>query len=440
MITNLPFSWFGVVLPVSWFIGRIRRRGERRRGEHDPRTNLVLAAGVLAAAGALNAAFLLCFFGNCIRYMVDFTPWFMLVASVGLLEAEARLPGRIGRNGVRATGLALALWSSVVIAASIVNFYDHSGQFPAAYRPIARVSNIAFLWLQQQRWPDYRPQEISLSLSTDRSPRQEALVSVIRDGKTQAVVFVDYLDDDKIRLGYEEPDAAVPVVFSPPLAAPPGAVHTLRLSIGGTYSEFDGRKGWLRAQFDPVPLWGSPVVSFGVYPGKLMVGAGARAGTKRAGFTGVVNSRRAITMPALPRVEGIRARITFAPEMAGRSLPLISTGQTMAGDLLFVSMHEDGKVTFGYDHWADRLRTSPEITVAPGETRVVEFWVPALAPPGRKPELVVKVDGVTIWRKEAPAFECAPENVFLGSNPIGGTTCEIVLENGVFEALQLPAP
>jgi hypothetical protein len=124
--------------------------------------------------------------------------------------------------------------------------------------------------------------------------------------------------------------------------------------------------------------------------------------------------------------------------MAGRSFPLLTTGRTKAGDILFVRMGRDGTITFGYDHWGATLLFSPAIPVAPGETRVVEFWVPALAT--TKPGLVVKVDGATVWQSDAPAFAFAPENVFLGGNPIGGSTCELVLENGIFEELQLPVP
>jgi hypothetical protein len=83
---------------------------------------------------------------------------------------------------------------------------------------------------------------------------------------------------------------------------------------------------------------------------------------------------------------------------------------------------------------------SPEISAVPGETRVVEFWAPAILPSGTKPALTVKVDGMTIWQRDAHAFGFAPKNVFVGSNPIGGSTCELVLENGIFEDLQLPAP
>jgi hypothetical protein len=279
-------------------------------------------------------------------------------------------------------------------------------------------------------------------MPADRTKRQESLASVTRGEKTMAEVLVDYLDDDKVRFGYREPASGQPAVFSPAVAAPVGATHTLRMSIGGAYSDFDGWKGRLRAHFDNVAFWDVPVVTFGIYPGKIIIGSATDKNSAARNFTGRVNARRAVTMPeiARPRVSGVRARITFTSGMAGRSFPLLSTGRTKAGDILFVRVQRDGKIAFGYDHWGDVLLFSPEMPIGSGETRVVEFWVPALFAPAGKSTIVVKVDGVTIWNREAPAYEFAPENVFLGGNPIGGSTCELVLENGVFEELQLPPP
>jgi hypothetical protein len=338
-------------------------------------------------------------------------------------------------------GLVFAVGSAAVAAASVIHFYDHDRQPPAVYRPVARVLNFPYFWLQQQRWPDYRPFELTLKLPMDRSPRQESLASVTRNDQTTAGVFLEYLDEHKVRLGYREPSVAQAPYFSPAVAAPPGAVHTLRISIGGPYSEFDGLRGRLRAQFDDVTFWDVPVVSFGNYPGKLIVGANAGPVPGASRFTGVVQAQRSVSMPdiARPRVSGIRVRITFTPAMAGRAFPLLTTGRTKAGDILIVRMPRDGKISFGYDHWGDALLWSPEISVASGESRVIEFWVPALRPAGTKSELLVRVDGATVWQREAPAFAFAPENLFLGSNPIGGSTCELVLENGIFEELQLPA-
>jgi hypothetical protein len=430
LFTNLPFSWLGAAMLAGVF---------RDRSGHGARGELRLSIAVITGAALLNATFLLFFFGSCVRYMVDFTPWFMLIASVGLLEFENWMRGA-WRIVVRVIGLGLAVFSAAVAAAAIVNFYDPEHQPPAAYRPIARVLNFPFFWIQEQRWPDYSPIELSITFPPEGKLGQEALVAVSRGRQTTALVVIEYLEDQKFRLGYREPASGQPAVFSPAVAAGADAIHTLRLSIGGEYPDFDGRNGRLRAQFDHQPFWDVPIVTFGTYPGRLVVGAEAGPVSATNGFSGVIHGRRAVTMRTLPRprVTGVRARITFTPGMAGRAFPLLTTGRTKAGDILFMRVDRDNTITFGYDHWGDAVLFSRAIPVAPGETRVVEFWVPALET--TKPPLIVKVDGAIVWQRDAPAYAFAPENVFPGGNPIGGSTCELALENGILEELQLPAP
>ena len=435
---NLPFSLFGFVALGGLLIPSLRR---------EARDGLWLALAAIATAAALNTGVLLCYFGTCIRYMVDFTPWFMLLAGVGLLELESRRSSSRARTAVGACGLLAAVFSSVVAALSVVNFYDKvPGQPPLPYRPVARALNRPIFELQQRRWPDYGPVEIALSLPAARPNGQETLVAVTRGPRETAAVLVDYLDGGQIRLGYREPPRApgkaASVIFSPAIAVPADARTTLRLSIGGPYSDYDGYKGRLRAQVDGRPLWDAQVVSFGAYPGQLHVGPEVAAGPAAPRFSGVVHSARPTTMPELPRAElgGVRVRLTFAPSMAGRALPLITTGRIKAGDFLFIRVHADHKVTFGYDHWGHPLLTSPEIPARLGEPHVVEFWIPAVTPPGREPTLIVKLDGAVVWQQAAAGFPVAPETVFLGSNPIGGSTCELALEHGVFEDAQLPPP
>ena len=126
--------------------------------------------------------------------------------------------------------------------------------------------------------------------------------------------------------------------------------------------------------------------------------------------------------------------------MTDQSHPLITSGRTKAGDLFFVRVHPGGKISFGYDHWGDALLTSPEVTLADRTTAIVEFWVPALSPPGAVPALLVRVDGATVWQQAAPAFPSTPETQFIGRNPIGGSTCLPELDHAVFEDLHLPLP
>jgi hypothetical protein len=432
LFANLPFAWFSVVVLAMVATWRVRR---------DPRHELGISVGVIGVAGVLNAALLLCFFGSCIRYMVDFTPSCMLLAAIGVLQAEDWLRAPRARTTLRVAALTAAIGSAAVTAASVISFYDNDRSPPAPYHPIARVLNRPYFWLQGKRWPDYRPVEISLSWPTNRTPRQEALACVSQGSATTAVVVVEYLDEKKVRFGYVEPAHGPTVVYSPAVPAQDSAVHSLRLSIGGPYSEYDGRNGRLRAQFDHLTFWDVPAVSFGTYPGKLTVGPEAGTRSNRAGFTGVIHGQQTIVMPELarPRMSGVRVRITITPEMIDRSFPLLCTGRTKAGDILLLRAQRNGKLTFSYDHWGDALLSSPAVPFTVGETRVIEFSVPALTP-AANPELLVKVDGATIWRQKAPAFAFDPKDIFLGANPIGGSTCEKVLENGIFEELEHPPP
>ena len=435
LLTNLPFSLFAVVSLVFLLLPGLRRQ---RAAEFS------IALGAVATAAAFSTALLLCYFGCCIRYMADFTPGCMLLAGFGLLELDARGRSIFARRMLGTFGLLLAVFSAFAAAMSVVNFYDEAtGGPPRAYRPVARVLNRTVFWWEQKRWPDYGPREIAVTLPADRTRRQENLLTISRDGQLTAEITIEYLGAEKIRLGYRENKVGARAVFSPGVPAPGGVQHALRLSIGGPYADFDGHRSRLRAQLGDLPFWDEAIVSFGTYPGKINVGTdNALDGSSPPRFSGVVHSVRPIAMPEIPRppLAGIRARVTLAPSMAGRAFPLVTTGRPKAGDLFFMRVHPNNTVSFGYDHWGTPLLTSPEVPARLGETFVIEFWIPAVSPLSVERTLVVKVDGRTVWDRPAPAFPIMPETIFLGKNPIGGSTCEPTLENGVFEELQLPPP
>ena len=141
---------------------------------------------------------------------------------------------------------------------------------------------------------------------------------------------------------------------------------------------------------------------------------------------------------------GARLRFALHPEMARRSFPLMTTGRTDAGDLLFMRVGADASLTFGYDHWADELRLAPAIPARFGEEHVVEFWVPATNRPSsgdsKARDVLVKLDGLIVWRRPAPFFPATPTAVFVGLNPIGGSTCEPTFPYSVLEQTQIAPP
>lgn len=435
LFRNLPFAWFGFVALAGLLSWRARRDGD-----NDQPWPVI---GLVAAAAALNTAVPLIFFGSCIRYMVDFAPSFMLLAAFGLFVWEARLHSLLALRLLRGTGLVLAACTALVAVLSIVNFYDNAASSPpAAFRPLARALDWPLFQLHARRWPGYAPAEIVFSLPADLSPRQEPLYAVTQDGGETALVFIDYVTDRSIRFGYRERNDDRTTRFSPAVLAEPGSVHTLRLSVGGPFAEFDGAKARLRAQLDGNRLWNESVVSIDVFPGAASLGENPAATGAARRFTGEIRAQRAIAVSDIagaPPV-GVRVQFTLQPEMAGHALPILVSGRTGEGDMLFLRVRENAAIAFGYDHWGMSELKSPEIPLHFGESQVLECWIPSNPAPGSEPLLVARINGTTVWRRSAPFNPATPESVTVGINLIGGSTCEAVFPNAVFEYLAGPPP
>ena len=368
----------------------------------------------------------------------------MLLAACGLMAWESNLRSPLALGLLRVAGLACAACTAVVAVLTIVNFYDNAASSPpAAYRPLARLLNQPFFQLRSRHWPGYAPTEIVFLLPADSSPREETLYAVTQDGSETALVFIDYVTGHSIRFGYRERGDVRTTRFSPAVLAEPGSVHTLRLSVGGPYSEFDGAKARLRAQVDGNRLWNESVVAIDVFPGAVSLGeipSAANGAARR--FSGEIRAHRAIAVSDIagaPPV-GVRVKFTLQPEMAGHALPILVSGRTGEGDMLFLRVRENAAIAFGYDHWGSSELKSPEIPLRFGEPQVLECWIPSNPAAGSEPLLVARVNGTTVWRRSAPFNPATPESVTAGINLIGGSTCEAIFPHAVFEYLTGPPP
>ena len=286
LFRNLPFSWFGLAA-LAGLLG-----WRARRDDHDQPWPVI---GLVAASAVLNTVTPLLFFGSCVRYLVDFAPSFMLLAAFGFLAWESQLRSRLARGLLRGAGLVLAAYTAIVAVLTVVNFYDNAASSPpAAYRPLARALDWPLFQLHTRDWPDYAPAEIVFTLPADRSPRHEPLFTVTNDRVETALVFVDYVSEHSIRFGYRERGDDRTLRFSPVVPAEPGSVHTLRLSVGGPYAEFDGTKFRLRAQFDGFRIWDERVVSIDVFPGAVSFGENPAVTGGAGRFTGEIRTHRTI--------------------------------------------------------------------------------------------------------------------------------------------------
>jgi hypothetical protein len=427
LFTNLPFALLalGVIATLA-----------RRRCRDTSDSQLRASLGAFAGAALISAGLLLCFFGNCVRYMADFSPWFMLLSACGVLLLHARISHLLFRRFVVGAAFALALFSAARAGLGVVNIASPERR-PAAYAPLARVLDFPAFYLRTRN-TGAAPQELAVSFPASTERRQETLLFITRAGRPRGEVIVDYLAPDQVRLGYREPTAGP--FFSPTFAVGVNSARTLQLSLGTHYPDYDGAKFALRVAVDGWPLWHAPVISLEALGADVELG-----GSGDTRFTGRIHASRTISDAALPSptAGGARIRFTHAAQLAGRSLPLATSGRAGAGDVLFLKVDTDGTLRLGYDHWADRQRFSAPLVSPRGREHTLEVWLPLAAPPapdGKDRELLVVIDGVEHWRERVPHFAADARTLSFTQCPIGGTACEPMFSEATLEATQLPYP
>jgi hypothetical protein len=117
--------------------------------------------------------------------------------------------------------------------------------------------------------------------------------------------------------------------------------------------------------------------------------------------------------------------------------PLLVTGREGAADFVYLSYPDAGHVQFGYDHWGVGGPVSGKIAVRGGESLEVEVSLGSLhydADPqwatlsAAKRDwlastVVVHANGAKVLEATASPYACGPGEVYVGSNPLGGSTC-----------------
>ena len=126
--------------------------------------------------------------------------------------------------------------------------------------------------------------------------------------------------------------------------------------------------------------------------------------------------------------------------MAGRAFPILVSGSSGHGDILFLTVHPDASLTFGYDHWGSPAINSSRVAARFGDPQVLECWIPANPAPRAEPLLIARLNGRTIWHRSAPYHPASPETITAGLNLIGGTNGEAHFPNAHFAALTDPPP
>jgi len=443
VLASLPAAAFAVYALVD---AAVRPR--------QPQADLIFVLGGVLLAGLLP---ILMFFGSCVRYLADFTPMLMVIASLGMFRAAGAGAVR-HRPSARARWIprlaaAAAVWSFAIVFLVSVDMYDHQPATPPApFERLGQVLNLPVRAWHQLRGSVYGPRQLTVRFPA-RNTGSEPLIAAADATGHSDEIRVEYLGPRTIRFAFSR-DGAAPIDRSAPIALDRGQPHQLLCSLGGLYPprggelaqsltqrQFTALRTWFHLEIDGRTVWEIPVEPATTRTEKIAVGR-SLAGSNGASFTGQILASSVLPPSSValarPAIRGVAAVLTLDSAMAGRSFPLAATGQAGTGNFLLLAVGRDGMVRFGYDHWGKPTLWSSAVPADFHAAHRIEFWMPSVLAQQPPLPLIVKWDGRLVWREPVPYFPADRNEVFVGRNPFGGTTCEPVLINAVIESTDLP--
>jgi hypothetical protein len=322
---------------------------------------------------------------------------------------------------------------------------------------------------QDSAWKGYPgPLRLSVTLPTAAAPWQMPLLRSGRDAAADRL-FLDCDARGIFRLGFvHEPESPI---FSDPVSAP--ELRELRVSLGDMLPPIENLKpeygetiAWLYHRVTVVggdqllfqrvgKLRAATPVDFAL-GGKIKDASDARAQIAAdpispkqllpwATQVRVGTSAEQLEWRGYPGA--LRLRIRFEPRPAGTSEPLVATGRTGAGDVIFVRQIGNGRVAFGHDHWGVGATLSESAVAVDGKDHELVIAFGALFPPGddapcygsepawrRLRELqVIMMDGKILLAGPANFHPSRADEIHAGINPIGASSAEPFFSGEIIE-------
>jgi hypothetical protein len=140
----------------------------------------------------------------------------------------------------------------------------------------------------------------------------------------------------------------------------------------------------------------------------------------------------------------VEMTVVFPLQVRDIADPLVVTGLTGAGDLLYVRYIDQRHLRFGFDHWGIGGINGLPIEVDYGQSHRLELTMGSLYPPDAPAALRtlvrVRLDGVTVLEGNSPCHPATSDQIRLLTNPIGGSTCGPVFNGRVVSVERLAQP
>jgi hypothetical protein len=351
----------------------------------------------------------------------------------------------------------LSVWGGLAIVSVVfamlfsLQLNRHLAEWnPGGYRAVARWANsvpAAWQWIKGERpvvW------ELNVRLPEGGVGRTETLMS-IGDGKAVDRIFVRILGESRVQFGWAR--EGTPELVGAPLTFVSTEPLRMRLTIGAMlppethpwYGAADENAARRVARILRIEANGEVMVQTfrrfdRIAGGRVRIGQKSLGDAAHPRFTGELISAHATpvqfddvaALAGAPEEfsgsEKVELALRFPLDRVGSRDPLIVTGTTGEGDFFGVEYVEGSRVRFFFDHWGSGLVQSEPVRIDFSKEHRISVRMPWLTVKRangleQEGELAVDVNGETAWRQRLRGFAADAEEVSVGENRIGGSSC-----------------
>lgn len=330
------------------------------------------------------------------RYLVDCQP--ALVLGIALLGGAVTAAAEGGAGlGFWTAGFSLlaALCASFNVLGGIQEFGEFRNQRPATFRALESLGNYPAYWLEKIGLFAAGP--IELKVVFPANPKVAVVEPLLAAGTpeyTDSLYVVEWAGGKKIELvgdhsGFGGPSSGV-------LDVVPGQTHTIRIDMGALYpplsppfvGDYGARqvrmlKTGIRVDMDGKGVLDRKMNSYDAPPWDIETGRNdITMNPFKTEFSGRILSRTRLAPPTLvdKRQSGLcRIRCVFPMDRPDMNFPLVSSGETGSGTLIYVRILPGNQIRFGVDEWSIGGGISDALTPSPQQDHLIEILIGPLS-------------------------------------------------------------
>jgi hypothetical protein len=346
--------------------------------------------GVLAwmFAAVLLAVSWIGFRGN--RYLVDCQPALVLaiVLVAGSVEsaADSGIASRFWTKGFSAFAAASVVFN---IFAGLQEFEAFKNMRTSSFRALEAVGDYPAYWLEELGVLKGGP--VELKVVFPRAPPVAGIEPLLSAGTpeyTDSLYVIEWSGGRQIELVGDHSGHSGPA--SEVISINPGQVYTLKIDMGALYpplcppftARYRGRqlsllKSGIRVEMDGKVVLDKKMDSYDAPPWSLQVGKNhLTMNPCRMDFSGKILSHARLPPTGLPdRLQtGLyRIRCELPVQLPNMSFPILSSGATGSGTLVYLGVLPDNRVRFGADEWSIGGGLSEALTPSSQPQHVIEL-------------------------------------------------------------------